>query len=331
LTAGIWLVAGITLYYSYSKGREDERSAAEIVYEEKLPTKSDFRILVPLAHPDHIKDLIGIAASVANSRNGDILALGIVKIPGQLPVAEGRRYIDEHKTIMDKAIQFGKEKNVVVHTLIRIGYNVSKSITDTIKERDIDMMIMGWKGFSNTRGSVFGGVLDNLVMNAECDVVMVKMIDLEKMKTILIPTSGGPHANQALLLVPDIAKAYGSKVTVCSVIPPNLSSDKKEFYQEQINRAVEPLRKQLKKKVDGKLIESKSISAGIIKESESFDACLIGAAHEGLMQQILFGSIPERIAKKCRCTMIMVKKHQKPFKNIISRLFKKPSQRVGKR
>jgi nucleotide-binding universal stress UspA family protein len=329
-TTIVWLILGALFYLTYAKNREAKRSAEQIVYEEKLPYESKFRILVPLAHPDHIKDLISMAASVAKSKNGDIMALGVVKIPKQLPIAEGRRYIDDYKIVLDRAVELGKEKGVVVHTLIRIGHDVGNAIVETIKERDIDLMITGWKGFSNTRDSIFGGTLDDIVMNAECDVMTVKMVQLDKMKTMLFPTAGGPHAKFALELLPAIANTYGSSVRVMMVVPPGATREQKESYRQVVDESVDYLKDKIDK-VEGKLVKAKSISAGILKEFEKFDSCIIGAAREGIMQQILFGSIPERIARSSSHTFIMAKRHQSTIKNITSRLLHKPKERSGKR
>jgi amino acid transporter/nucleotide-binding universal stress UspA family protein len=330
VTTLVWLFSGMIIYYSYSRGREKERAEAEIVYEEKFPAKFGFRILVPLAHPDHVKDLIRMASTIAKNRDGEILALGIVKVPSQLPVAQGREFIDEFKGIMNHAVEIGKNHNIVVNTLIRIGHSVNKAIIDTIRERDIDMMVMGWKGFSNTRGSVFGGAMDDVVLNAECDVIMVKMIHLEHMKNVFIPTSGGPHANFALEIAPSIAETYDSTITVAMIVPPNVSEGDKEIYQKRVDDGVTYLKGKVKH-VEGRLIPANTISTGILKETERYDACIIGAAREGIMQQVLFGSIPERIAKKSRHTVIMVKKHLGALSNILSRFFYKSPERVGKK
>jgi amino acid transporter/nucleotide-binding universal stress UspA family protein len=330
ITAIIWLVMGILIYYLYSRGREKERAEAQIVYEEKLPVKTAYRILVPLAHPDHVDNLIQMASSVAKSHDGEILALGVVQVPEQLPIAEGRRFIEESKSLMEKAVKSGKRYGVVVNTLLRIGHKVNRSITDTIKERDIDMMIMGWKGFSNTRGSVFGGTLDDVVMNAECDVMMIKMVHLEKMKRILLPTSGGPHAGFALELAPAIARTYNSSVTVVMIVPPDTKPEVQNIYQLRVDDSVAYLKDKVKK-VEGELVKARSISAGILKLTERFDACIMGAAREGLMQQMLFGSIPEKIGRRGRHTVIMVKKHQGALQNVISRIFHRSTERVGKR
>jgi amino acid transporter/nucleotide-binding universal stress UspA family protein len=330
ITTIIWLFFGVVIYFSYSRGRERERAEAQIVFEEKFPAKFGYRILVPLAHPDHVKDLIRMASTLARHKKGEILALGIVKVPDQLPVAEGRRFIDEFKEIMNQAVEVGKSLNIVVNTLIRIGHNVNQAIIDTVKERDIDLMVMGWKGFSHTRGSVFGGVMDDVVLNAECDVVMVKMIHLDHMKSILIPTSGGPHASFAIEIAPAIAETYDSSVTVAMVVPPNVTEEDRDIYQKRVDSGVDYLKGKIER-LEGRLVSASGISTGILKETEKYDACIIGAAREGLMQQVLFGSIPEKIAKKSRHTIIMVKKHQGTLKSLISRIFHKSSERVGKR
>ena len=329
-TALIWLFMGAFIYYGYARGRERERSEAEIVFEEKSPVKTRCRILVPLAHPDHVRDLIGIAASIAREKEGEILALGVVKVPEQLPVAEGRRFADEFKSIMARAVRVGEEKGVVVNTLIRIGHSINGAIVNTVCERNVNMMVMGWKGFSNTRGSVFGRVLDDVVMNAQCDVVMIKMVQLDKMKEILLTTSGGPHASFAATLTPAIAAAYGSRVTVAMMVPAGLDTEKIAVYQNRVNETVADLKARISD-VQGRLVEAKSISHGILKLTEQYDACIMGAAREGLMQQLLFGSIPEIVAQKGRHTVIMVKKHEKVIQGMLKRIFNRSRERVIRR
>jgi len=329
-SALIWLFLGVFIYLSYARGREKERAEAEIVFEEKSPVKAKCRILVPLAHPDHVRDLIGIAASIAREKEGELLALGVVQVPEQLPVAEGRRFSNEFKDIMARAVRVGEEKGVVVNTLIRIGHSINQAIVNTVAERCVDMMVMGWKGFSNTRGSVFGRILDDVVMNAECDVVMIKMVHLDKMNSLLLTTSGGPHAEFAATLTPAIAAAYNSPVTVAMIVPPGREDEKTAVYQNRVNAVVGELKTRIAD-VEGRLVKSKSISQGILKLTEQYDACIMGAAREGLMQQLLFGSIPEIVAKKGRHTVIMVKKHEKVLRGLLKRIFKRSRERVTRR
>lgn len=47
----------------------------------------------------------------------------------------------------------------------------------------------------------------------------------------------------------------------------------------------------------------------IVGESENYDLVVIGAATESVFGQLLFGLVPERIAKNCSKTVLMVKKN----------------------
>ncbi len=51
------------------------------------------------------------------------------------------------------------------------------------------------------------------------------------------------------------------------------------------------------------------VSATILEESQKHDLLILGASNEGLLNQMLFGRIPERIASKCEKTVILVKKN----------------------
>ena len=60
---------------------------------------------------------------------------------------------------------------------------------------------------------------------------------------------------------------------------------------------------------------------GILKEAKDFDLVILGASHEGIFQQILFGVVPEQIAKRCTKTVIMVKGQRGPLVTGLRRLW----------
>jgi nucleotide-binding universal stress UspA family protein len=45
----------------------------------------------------------------------------------------------------------------------------------------------------------------------------------------------------------------------------------------------------------------------IVQESENHDLVIIGATRESGLQQLVFGSIPEQVARRCNKTVVMVK------------------------
>ena len=58
---------------------------------------------------------------------------------------------------------------------------------------------------------------------------------------------------------------------------------------------------------------------GIIQASEKYDAIAMGAAGESFYKQILFGSIPENVAKHTDKTVIVYKQYS-PVKALVGRV-----------
>ena len=71
--------------------------------------------------------------------------------------------------------------------------------------------------------------------------------------------------------------------------------------------------------LEKKIIESNSIAGGIAKASKEFDLVVIGAAKEPLFKKILFGEIPEKVARYSPTSVIVVKKYE----GVVKSTFKK--------
>ena len=57
-----------------------------------------------------------------------------------------------------------------------------------------------------------------------------------------------------------------------------------------------------------------SVSEGILEEAtesdEEYDLIVIGASEEWSLQDLLFGSIPDRVANQVSCSVLMVRRYQ---------------------
>ncbi|MHC5832274.1 MAG: universal stress protein, partial [Nostoc sp.] len=93
---------------------------------------------------------------------------------------------------------------------IRVTHDVAQAILETINEEHIDLMLMGWKGSTSTPGRIFGDVVDSIIRQAPCEVVLVKLgtTPLSPLPTPhsfnrwLVPMAGGPNSRLAIKLLP---------------------------------------------------------------------------------------------------------------------------------
>ena len=76
---------------------------------------------------------------------------------------------------------------------------------------------------------------------------------------------------------------------------------------------------------ESEIISHISVSNGVTEEVEnadpakSYDAIIVGASNRSIYPKVLFGSIPESIAKNSKQTVILVKYYQ-PVQSLIGRL-----------
>ena len=203
--------------------------------------------------------------------------------------------------------------------MIRVGHNVARAVLETARDKRVDTIVLGWKGYTATARRILGDVVDDIVGHAKCDIMLIKHVPGESFRNILLPTAGGVHARRAESYATALARYYDGAVTVCSVIAPDAGEETRAQVTGRLNKAVHRLLKEEELEVHRKTIRHSSVSVGIIKEAEDYDALMLGATERGLNRQILLGNITEMIAKRCNRPVIIVK-HYNPVKELLGKV-----------
>ena len=70
-----------------------------------------------------------------------------------------------------------------------------------------------------------------------------------------------------------------------------------------------------------KVLPADDVVTGIVDESADHDLVVVGVTAERLFEQVLFGTIPERVAHRAPVTVVMVKGYRGPVRTWIRRTF----------
>jgi CIC family chloride channel protein len=247
---------------------------------------------------------------VAGGREGEIVALRVSVIPNQLPPSAEEAHVEHERRLLDRARARALSHEVPVTTIVRIGHNTARAILETARERDCDLIILGWKGHTSTARRMMGEVTDAVVNHARCDIMLVKLADGKALRRLLLPTAGGEHSLRAQDYAADIAKAHDGTITLCSLVPPDAEADRVQSEEDRLAEAKQRIAESRQfENVEAKVITSPSVSDGIIEASEEHDAVVLGAAGQSFSSQILFGSIPETVVQRAKCSVILIKRH----------------------
>ena len=282
--------------------------------------KDKFRILVPIANPGTIQNLIRIAAAIAREKDGELLLLKVVKLPNQIPLTSyDDSMLEQQQLELNQARRFAEGEGVPAHALIRIGYSIPRAILETSSQHHCNLTVIGWKGSTTSQQRILGNITDTIVTHAETDIILVKFMDDNPIERILLPTAGGEHAKCAEQYAHAIVHAIEGQLTPCQVIRNNATEEELQQGRNNLAASLKRLRSKENIRLSDELVRSENVVEGIIDAAESYDAIMIGAAGQSLYPQLLFGSIPETIAKRSTKTVIMVK-HYNPVRALYSKV-----------
>jgi nucleotide-binding universal stress UspA family protein len=178
---------------------------------------------------------------------------------------------------------------------------------------------MGWKGHTDTRDRVFGEVADRIIRHAPCDLALLKLATTDPPRRCLFPTAGGAHALLAAEILGAVATQFEMAITVCNVVEPGASAAERAEGERWIARTRARITADVE--IDEKIIEAKTIAGGIAKASRDYDLVVLGAAREPWYQQVLFGEIPEKVARYSSASVLVVKQYEGRLRSFLKRAF----------
>lgn len=317
--AGSILLVGFLAYLFLSpiqtdEGEDDEapQEALRVAMEKSTVREgTDFRVLVPIANPDTVPELIEMAARIAKDRNGEVIALRVISFPDQVTAAVADNTIERQRELLELAQHHAMEFDVPFTSLVMIGRRIASSILETARTRGCSLILMGWKGYTNTKDKILGEVADAVVKNARTDLMLIKLAGEGLPRHFMLPTAGGKHAQRAEAYTASLARAKEGSITVASVLAPGAPVDQKDRTQGLLQGVENRLREMDLAAVDTRIIKSESVEQGIVRAGSEYDAIVVGATRQPWFRKFFFGNLPYQIAKGSPKTVILVKHHDR--------------------
>ncbi|MDM9583604.1 chloride channel protein [Nostoc sp. GT001] len=287
-----------------------------IVYQTRSPSTGRGRLLVPVANPETAGVLLQMAAAIARDRHYEIDCVQVMLIPRHSSPSETQVRTAKSRRLLRQAEVLAKKWKIPLHTQIRVTHDVAQAILETINEQHIDLILMGWKGNTSTPGRIFGNVVDTIIRQATCEVVLVKLGTTShsplptqhSFNRWLVPVAGGPNSPLAIKLLPAlITLGNDPKIRLTQVFKPSELKPDMSISEQAIRHLMR--RRKLSSTVVALPVQANSVAEGVIKlvQTEGYDVVVLGASREGLLQQAIQGNIPEAIASGVESTVILVR------------------------
>ncbi len=281
-----------------------------------------FRVLVPIANPANVEPMMRLATALAKPRRGEIIALRVVEVPEQLPPRLEESHVEQERVLLDRARAIGREANVPVSAVVRVGHATSRAILETASHHRAHLIVIGWKGYTSTRRRILGQIVDTVVEHCRTDVLVARLVGDELPKRLLLTSAGGEHARRASTYAADIAEHGGGKLTLATVLAVDAQEELITSETERLGLMKSRLAEGgSRAEVETSLIRHRAVVAGVLETSKQHDAIVVGAAGGGFWSTRMFGSVPERIAREADRTVFVVKKYR-PLEALVRRVMR---------
>jgi amino acid transporter/nucleotide-binding universal stress UspA family protein len=283
-------------------------SAAESV----APDGGTYRVMVPLANPEHEKELIELASAIAKQRGGTVVATHVVTVPDQTALASAADHVDEldadSERLLENARKDAETFGVPVETHTIVSHQSFDAIFDAARTHAADLVVMGWgPGAHGSPGRV-ETAFDDITESIPCDFLVMRDRGLDPSR-VLVPTAGGPDSELSAAIARILQREYGSEITLLNVNDDEAAGE--EFLAEWA--AEQDLE-------DATLrVESGDVERAIERASDDATLLVIGATEEGLLRRLVSRSLVLDVVDDVDCSVIMAEKHRS--RGLLERLF----------
>ncbi|MBU1913766.1 MAG: amino acid permease [Thermoplasmatota archaeon] len=302
----VWIGIGLAAS-AFAKPEEEYKSIADQKRVPQRPLTKEqierYRVLLALENLGDLR-LVEVAGIFARYFNGDLTVNKVVEVPRAMPLeAISKEYIDEISGGLRKTIKVAPS-TVIVRPVVSVSYDVAGAILDQTKHEAANLLVLGWKGTRLRGRTILGRNLDRVVREAPCDVAIIKTKRLSKnIENILLVSGGYIETRKALLLALPIAREFGAKIEILSVITDDRQVELMRGNAERLSKMADRVKVRNEVKFD----HSKSLVSAVMEHSRDADILVMGAGPQSALERTLFGAVYDRIIRSVDVPVLVLK------------------------
>ena len=298
-----WILGGVFLYMFYSRSHAVATEDEIMVFEQhEAPAGDQYRIMIAVANPANALELVRTTYQLCGAKNARVELLHMVPVPEQVPLADAGRYMLEGKEgIIETMLYLAPQFPLSTH--VRYCRSRARGIVSAVREKKINMLIMGWHGGTGARGFFLGSTVDPVIERCPCNVVIMKDCGGNRtFKRILVPVAGGTNAALALEVAAILADPDEGRI-VAFTVDGRRRFQLEAFVNANLTRLSIP-----PERVERKIVEARNVTEAILTEAEeAYDLVVMGATARPRLATLTRDTVPETVAHRCPTPLVMVK------------------------
>lgn len=263
-------------------------------------------ILVPTDFSKNAENALYYAIDLAKKENSKIILLHAYQINYPVSYTSVDLIVEERKDALEHSEHQLKAEAMKITHAGEIVYEYMSdenspvdAILKVIKEREIDLVIMGTKGQSNLANAIFGSNTAAVIEKAPCAVIAVpEDSSFKAIKKITYATAYNHSDLYALKKVVEMAKLFGAQVNVLHVIEKSKLESKKDEKQKMTSFMDDVSNMVDYNNMSYQILEGESIEDTLEEylDEESTSMLVLSTHHRGFFKRLFGTSITKHMA-----------------------------------
>jgi Kef-type K+ transport system membrane component KefB/nucleotide-binding universal stress UspA family protein len=273
---------------------------------QQVELQQPFTVVVPIYNPQTQRYLIEMAALLARHESGQIVPLAITKALVQMDDPQLITELDQSQKRLQFAKEISQEFGVEVAPAIRIDDDAALGISRASRERNANLIVMGWSRTTGIRARLFGSVIDSVFWSSHCPVAVTRLLSSPtSIQRILVPV--GDLTRQtigAVRFAQILADVNQAEVVLLHVSDRKTSPALVEKFTAQVSEIV--AKSQLKVTTNIQTIKDDDIARTIIRESQGFDLAVLRSVRYRTAGGLSVSQVTTQILRELKCSIVML-------------------------
>ncbi|HAC65898.1 MAG TPA: sodium:proton antiporter [Cyanothece sp. UBA12306] len=291
--------------------KESESGTGEISLDEWLPQLqsekplSSFTVVIPIYNPRTQRDLIEMGALLAHHESGFIVPVSIASAHVHMDDPQLNHNLQRSQKLLKRATEISQQFEVEAEPTIRIDDDIARGISRTAREKDANLIIMGWSENTGLRARLFGNVIDSVFWSSHCPVAVMRLLDQPmNLRRLLVPVKNISAATIDILQFSQLfADANDCTVTLLHVCDRLTPREQINLFKDELMDVVNQSEFRVKCKI--KIIAHDDVAKVIMRASSAFDLVILHSFRRRTAGGLRVSDLTTELIKKLTCSFVL--------------------------
>jgi amino acid transporter/nucleotide-binding universal stress UspA family protein len=314
------IIVGALWYYLYGRQRAEREGAAidairrttssyTLDSMHTLSERNGTNVLVAVGPETTVEretTLLKIAGTITGQQNSAVEIVRFKQVPDQVPLASAvEQRTEAEETFEEQTTTVANELDVPVEISETVSHKTTHAVANHARENDADVVLGEWDP-EFYHGELLDEDVDWYIRNIPSDLVFVRNRGLNDLNEIVVTTAQGPYDPLEVVVADAIAAETGATIRFLHAIDESASDEEIETVTAYHDRLTEICQASTTRE----LIRTDNRETALRSAVDSAELVIVSTAAHHLLYDVVFGSLPDRLANDLDSTVLLVHSQQ---------------------